>query len=143
MSFTIITYTMGETVKRHTSASEVETDETVQEIEKSGGRVIAISEPEPESELKSEPFDHYAFNPETATVAEWDAYMAAQEQEDPEQEAYAAAELARGPLAFLPHTMFCVEHDQESTVVSRGPNVNPADPTASYRLACGHLAIDL
>jgi len=140
MSFTIITYTMGETVKRHTSASEVETDETVQEIENSGGTVIDITE----SGMYDEPepaYNPYAFDPRTATSEQWDEYLLHEPQEDPEQEAHVNAELARGELAFQPHELDCPYHGQKSDVVKLGKIVDRVDPTQTYVLACGHTVL--
>lgn len=129
MAFTIITYTMGQELKRHVAASEIEADETVAEIEKSGGTVIDIDDQE---------YDPYAFDPATATDAQWDEYLLFQPQESPEQEAHFEAELKRGDLAFLPHQLYCSEHQQEFPVTKRGKVVGKADPTQTYVLACGH-----
>lgn len=68
--------------------------------------------------------------------------------DDPEYLAWCERENARGPLAGSPETMGCYEcggYDgvtaPEQTVVALGPVVNPADPTQSYKLACGHTTI--
>lgn len=64
------------------------------------------------------------------------------------EEAYYAAEAARGELAGSPHTMPCYAcggYDgvtaPEREVVALGLITNRADPTQTYRLACGHTVI--
>lgn len=64
------------------------------------------------------------------------------------QFAWEEAEAARGPLAGAPDTMPCYECGgfdgvtaPEREVVALGPVVNAADPTSTYKLACGHTAM--
>lgn len=62
---------------------------------------------------------------------------------DPELTAFIKAEEARGPLAFAPDTLPCYDDEcegQDRTVVALGGTVDRADPTDTYRLACGHIA---
>jgi hypothetical protein len=69
-------------------------------------------------------------------------------EEDPAYLAHCAEQEARGDLAGCPETIGCYEcggfdgHTApERTVVALGPVVDRADPTQTYRLACGHTAI--
>lgn len=68
--------------------------------------------------------------------------------DDPDYVAYLETQEARGELAGSPETMGCWECGgfdgvtaPERKVVKLGPVVNPADPTQSYKLECGHLTI--
>lgn len=68
--------------------------------------------------------------------------------EDPAYLAWLEEQDARGPLAGVPVTIGCYECGgfdgvtaPEQTVLALGPVVNAADPTQTYKLACGHLAM--
>lgn len=65
----------------------------------------------------------------------------------PDDEAYCAAQEARGELAFAPETLTCYQCTGgdgvgiQVAVRALGPIVDRADPTQTYELACGHTAI--
>jgi hypothetical protein len=74
------------------------------------------------------------------------AALATYYAEQAEAAAYYKREEARGDLAFCPDTLPCWECGgfngrtaPERAVVALGPVTNKADPTATYRLSCGHL----
>jgi len=57
---------------------------------------------------------------------------------------YYDREAARGDLAGVPDEMECLVCPEGSPwrgVVRLGPVVNPADPTQTYVLTCGHTTI--
>lgn len=69
-------------------------------------------------------------------------------------DAYMTIEASRGALAGSPETLPCYDCTREAglsvmddeavirrEVIALGPVVNPADPTQSYKLACGHTVI--
>jgi hypothetical protein len=70
------------------------------------------------------------------------------ERDEEAELAFHAAEEARGPLAYTPEQMECYEcggfngaDGPMKRVVALGKVVNRADPTQTYRLECGHVAI--
>lgn len=77
-----------------------------------------------------------------------EAWLAAQPEVvcDPEREAWLAEQDARGSLAFAPEELDCYEcNDFNGTgtprkVAALDKVINPADPTQTYKLACGHIA---
>jgi hypothetical protein len=63
------------------------------------------------------------------------------------EDAYYEAQAARGELAGVAETAPCYEccgfdgvHFVERKIVALGPVINPADPTQTYKLECGHSA---
>lgn len=72
----------------------------------------------------------------------WEAErLAGGQPVDPEMEAFLAAEEARGPLAGAPDQLDCYRCGTVQTVTALGKVADHADPTQSYRLACGHTTI--
>lgn len=103
--------------------------------------------------LRDDPYYYYhyaAFMPRTTASLSYGAVtaeLAARLEDARAENAYYERELKRGELAFCPETMQCWECGgfngvtaPEHTVVALGPVTNRADPTATYRLSCGHLA---
>lgn len=103
--------------------------------------------------LRDDPYYYYHYEQFTTGIGGNLGYaavtkeLAARLEDARVENAYYAHELERGELAFCPETMPCWECGgfngvtaPERTVVDIGPTVNKADPTATYRLSCGHLA---